>query len=150
MNQHTSRYHKARLNDVMSAPLPKFMTIKNFCLFSGFSKYQFWRFAKKTNLTIKDLGTGMENDWRGLMVDVQQALAAIEALPDADKEVPVNLQTAPNGTSTGANAPVEDVAESTGANAPVDSTEQNRPVEAASTWPNGQVEDVAETASAAE
>ena len=26
------------------------------------------------------------------MVDVQAALAAIEALPDADKEVPVNLQ----------------------------------------------------------
>jgi hypothetical protein len=57
------------------------------------------------------------------MVDVQAALAAIEALPDADKEVPVNLQasTEPNGSpedvaeSTGGKPPVEDVAETTSA-----------------------------------
>ena len=76
----------------MNAQLPKYMTIKDFCAYSGFSKYQFLRFAQKTNLSIKDLGTGMGNDWRGHIVDVQKALAAIEALPEADKEVPVNLQ----------------------------------------------------------
>jgi hypothetical protein len=76
----------------MNTNLPKYMTVKDFCQYSGFSKYQFWRFARKTNLPIKDLGTGMGNDWRGHLVDVQAALAAIDALPDADKEVPVNLE----------------------------------------------------------
>jgi hypothetical protein len=75
----------------MNAQLPKFMTIKDFCNYTGFTKYQFWRFAKKTNLSIKDLGTGMGNDWRGLIVDVAAALAAIEALPECDKEAPINL-----------------------------------------------------------
>jgi hypothetical protein len=114
----------------MNANLPKYMSLKDFCAYSGFSRYQFSRLAFKAGVVIKQIGPGHIADWRTKMVDVQAALAAIEALPDADKEVPVNLQTAPNGTSTGANAPVEDVAES---------TEQNRPVE-----------DVAETTSAAE
>jgi hypothetical protein len=76
----------------MNAQLPKYMTVKGFCQYTGFSRYQFWRFAGKTNLSIKDLGTGMGRDWRGLMVDVAEALAAIEALPEADKEVPMYLQ----------------------------------------------------------
>jgi hypothetical protein len=118
----------------MNANLPKYMSIKDFCSYSGFSRYQFMRLAFKANITIKYIGFETNSDWRSKMVDVQAALAAIEALPDADKEVPVNLQTAP---STAQNCAVEDVVEST-------------EVEAASTWPNGQVEDVAETTSAAE
>jgi hypothetical protein len=67
----------------MSDTLPKYMSIGDFRAFSGFSRYQFMRVADKANLPIKALG-------RFRMVDVQEALAAIEALPDADREVPVN------------------------------------------------------------
>ena len=75
----------------MNANLPKYMTIKDFCHYTGFSRYQFLRLAYKANVTIKQLGPGHIEDWRTKMVDVQQALAAIEALPEADREVPVNL-----------------------------------------------------------
>jgi hypothetical protein len=88
----------------MNANLPKYMPIGDFCKYSGFSRYQFMRLADKASIKIIPLTA----DRRSKMVDVQAALAAIEALPDADKEVPVNLQTAPNGA-------VEDVAESTSA-----------------------------------
>ena len=84
----------------MNANLPQYMTIKDFCQYSGFSKYQFWRFAQKTNLSIKDLGTGMGRDWRGLMVDVRAALRAIEALPEADKEIPINLNPGVSANAT--------------------------------------------------
>jgi hypothetical protein len=75
----------------MNAQLPKYMPIRDFCAFSGFSRYQFMRLvnkADKAGISIKSLG----DDWRSKMVDVQKAIAAIEALPEADKEVPVNLR----------------------------------------------------------
>jgi hypothetical protein len=90
----------------MNAQRPKYMTIKGFCQYSGFSKYQFFRLARKAGISIKDLGTGMGNDWRGHIVDVQEALAAIDALPEADKEMPINLQPSPAD-------PAEDAAEET-------------------------------------
>jgi hypothetical protein len=71
---------------IMSENLPKYMNIGDFCAYSGFSRYQFMRLADKANLTIRALS----RDHRNRMVDVQEALAAIEALPDADREVPVN------------------------------------------------------------
>jgi hypothetical protein len=80
----------------MNANLPKFMTIKDFCQYSGFSRYQFMHLAYKANVTIKQLGPGHVEDWRSKIVDVQEALAAIEALPEADKEVPVNLNPGRN------------------------------------------------------
>jgi len=72
----------------MNAHLPKYMSIQDFCKYSGFSRYQFIRMVTKANIKLKVLGTFR-------MVNVQEALAAIEALPDADREVPVNLN--PNG-----------------------------------------------------
>ena len=95
----------------MNANLPKYMTIKDFCQYTGFTKYQFWRFAQKTNLSIKDLGTGMGRDWRGHMVDVQAALAAIEALPEADKEVPRNLQATTDVTIVTSDAVQEETSQ---------------------------------------
>ena len=88
----------------MNANLPKYMTIKDFCAYSGFSRYQFMRLAYKANIPIKILGLGQMEDWRTKMVDVQAAIAAIEALPEADKEVPVNLnvQETPSGRSEAA------------------------------------------------
>jgi hypothetical protein len=74
----------------MNAQLPKYMSIKDFCAYTGFSRYQFMRLAYKANIPVKVLGNS--EDWRSKMVDVQQAIAAIEALPEADKEVPVYLQ----------------------------------------------------------
>ena len=71
---------------LMNAPLPKFMTIGDFCAYSGFSRYQFVRMADKANLRVKALG-------RFRLVDVREALAAIQALPDAEREIPVNLRT---------------------------------------------------------
>jgi hypothetical protein len=68
----------------MNANLPKYMNIKDFCTYSGFSNYQFMRLADRAHLKLKQLG-------RMRLVDVREALAAIEALPGADKEVPVNL-----------------------------------------------------------
>jgi hypothetical protein len=69
----------------MNANLPKYMSIGDFCAYSGYSRYQFMRLADKANLPVKQLG-------RFKLIDVQQALAAFENLPDAVKEVPVNLQ----------------------------------------------------------
>jgi hypothetical protein len=46
------------------------------------------RLADKAGITLKALS----GDWRSKMVDVQEALHAIENLPDADREVPINLQ----------------------------------------------------------
>jgi hypothetical protein len=92
----------------MNANLPKFMSIKDFCAYTGFSRYQFMRLAFKANITVKYIGFETNSDWRSKMVDVAAALAAIEALPDADREVPVNLQAA---ASTGANASVEDTSQ---------------------------------------
>jgi len=71
----------------MNAPLPRFMSIKDFCAYSGFSRYQFLRLAKKANIPIRAISP----DMRSRMVDVQEALRAIENLPDRDKEVPVNM-----------------------------------------------------------
>jgi len=70
----------------MGESLPKYMNIQDFCAYSGFSRFQFMRLADKANLTIRALSS----DRRSRMVDVQEALAAIEALPDADREVPIN------------------------------------------------------------
>ena len=66
----------------MNAQLPKYMSIKDFCAYSGYSRYQFLRLAKKAGISIKYLS----DDWRSKMVDVQKALAAIEALPEATKK----------------------------------------------------------------
>jgi hypothetical protein len=44
--------------------------------------------ANKAGVSIKALG----DDWRSKMVDVRAALAAIEALPEADKEIPIALR----------------------------------------------------------
>ena len=70
----------------MSENLPKYMNIQDFCAYSGFSRFQFMRLADKANLTIRALSS----DRRSRMVDVQEALAAIENLPEADREMPVN------------------------------------------------------------
>ena len=71
----------------MNANLPKYMSIGDFCAYTGFSRYQFMRLADKAKLTIIPLTA----DRRSKMIDVQQAIAAFEALSEADKEVPVNL-----------------------------------------------------------
>jgi hypothetical protein len=71
----------------MNAQLPKYMSIKDFCSYSGFSRYQFMRLADKAGIPIRSITA----DIRSRMVDVQEALRAIENLPDADKEVPCNL-----------------------------------------------------------
>jgi hypothetical protein len=85
----------------MNAQLPKYMSLKDFCQYSGFSRYQFMRLAFKAGVAIKKIGPGHIEDWRTKMVDVAAALAAIEALPEADKEVPMNLQqTADAGGET--------------------------------------------------
>ena len=76
----------------MNAALPKYMCIRDFCAYTGFSRYQFMRLADRAGITVKSLGTEKGQDWRMRMVDVQAALAAIEALPGADKEMPINLQ----------------------------------------------------------
>jgi hypothetical protein len=65
------------------SPKPKFMTIGDFCAYSGLSRYQFMRMADQANLRIKALG-------RFRLVDVREALAAIQALPE-DKEEPQTL-----------------------------------------------------------
>ncbi|PWT92063.1 MAG: hypothetical protein C5B54_04170 [Acidobacteria bacterium] len=63
------------------------MSIKDFCAYSGFSRYQFMRLADKAGIHIKAISA----DMRSRMVDVQEALRALENLPEADKEVPINL-----------------------------------------------------------
>jgi hypothetical protein len=65
----------------MNANLPKYMSVKDFCDYTGFSRYQFMRLAGRAGVSIKALG----EDWRSKMVDVQKAIAAIEALPEPDK-----------------------------------------------------------------
>ena len=74
----------------MNATLPKYMNFQDFCKYSGFSLFQFRRLADKAGIPILVLTP----DRRSRFVDVQKALAAIEALPEADKEVPVYLQQA--------------------------------------------------------
>jgi hypothetical protein len=71
----------------MNAALPKYMNVKGFCQYSGFSYYQFMRLADKAGIKIKALG----RDRRNYMVDVAEALRAIDNLPEADKEVPMDL-----------------------------------------------------------
>jgi hypothetical protein len=78
----------------VNAQLPKYMSVKGFCQYSGFSRYQFMRLAFKTGVVIKKIGPGHIEDWRTKMVDVAAALAAIENLPEVDREVPMNLQLA--------------------------------------------------------
>ena len=68
----------------MNANIPKYMSIKDFCKYSGYSRYQFMRMAYRANLELKVL-----SNYR--MVNVQEALAAFEALPDKYREAPVNL-----------------------------------------------------------
>jgi hypothetical protein len=75
----------------MNANLPKYMSIKDFCAYSGFSRYQFMRLADRAGIPVRSLASETGGDWRSKMVDVQQAIAAVEALPEADKEVPINL-----------------------------------------------------------
>ena len=58
----------------MNANMPKYMSIQDFCKYSGFSRYQFMRMAEKANIKLKVLGTFR-------MVNVQEAFAGIEALP---------------------------------------------------------------------
>jgi hypothetical protein len=74
----------------MNVGLPKYMNIGDFCKYTGFSRYQFMRLADKAGIRLRDL-TG---DVRSKMVDVQEALSAIDNLPDGDKEMPVNLRGA--------------------------------------------------------
>ena len=71
----------------MNAQLPKYMSIKDFCAYSGFSRYQFMRLADKAGIPIRSITA----DIRSRMVDVQEALRAIENLPDKDREVPCNV-----------------------------------------------------------
>jgi hypothetical protein len=71
----------------MNAPLPKYMSIKDFCAYTGFSRYQFLRLAQKANIPIR----AITPDIRSRFVDVQEAIRIIESLSDADREVPVNL-----------------------------------------------------------
>jgi hypothetical protein len=74
----------------MNVSLPKYMSIGDFCKYSGFSRYQFMRLADKAGVTIIPLTA----DRRSKMVDVQEALRKFEALAEADKEMPVYLQQA--------------------------------------------------------
>jgi hypothetical protein len=93
----------------MNAQLPKYMSLKDFCAYTGFSRYQFMRLAFKAGVVIKKIGPGHIEDRRTKIVDVAEALRAIEGLPETDKEVPVNLQEAP------ANAPADAAEETTDA-----------------------------------
>jgi hypothetical protein len=74
----------------MTAQLPKFMSIKDFCAYTGFSRFQFMRLADKARIPIKMISP----DMRSRMVDVAAALNAIENLPDADREEPIYRQQA--------------------------------------------------------
>ena len=76
----------------MNAALPKYMTVKDFCCIPGFPDTNSCVWPFKAGVVIKRIGPGHIEDWRSKMVDVAAALAAIEALPEADKEVPMNLQ----------------------------------------------------------
>ena len=40
----------------MNANLPKYMSIKDFCKYSGYSRYQFMRLSHRANLELKVLG----------------------------------------------------------------------------------------------
>jgi hypothetical protein len=68
----------------MNANIPKYMNIKDFCKYSGYTRYQFMRMADRAKLELKAIG-------QFRMVNVQEALAAFEALPDKYREVPANL-----------------------------------------------------------
>ena len=70
----------------MNANLPKYMTIKDICAYTGYSRYQFMRLADRARIP-----TQRGRDGRSRVIDVQQAIAAIEALPDEYREVPVNF-----------------------------------------------------------
>jgi hypothetical protein len=72
---------------IMNANLPKFMSIKDFCAYTGYSRYQFMRLADRARIP-----TQQGSDGRSRVVDVQQAIAAIEALPEEHKEVPRYLR----------------------------------------------------------
>jgi hypothetical protein len=71
----------------MNAQLPKYMSIKDFCAYSGFSRYQFMRLADKAGIRVRSISSDYRTKW----INVQEALHAIENLPEADKEVPCNL-----------------------------------------------------------
>ena len=65
------------------------MSIKDFCKYSGYTRYQFMRLADMANVELKVVG-------QFRMLNVQEALAAIEALPDKYREVPANLNPGVN------------------------------------------------------
>lgn len=46
----------------MNATLPKYMSIKDFCAYTGFSRYQFMRLADKAGVSVKSLGTEIGGD----------------------------------------------------------------------------------------
>ena len=46
----------------MNATLPKYMSIKDCCAYTGFRRYRFMRLADKAGVSVKSLGTEIGGD----------------------------------------------------------------------------------------